>query len=432
MLPDFSSFSPAIRSYLYWQLLDVDVRGQSRLERLQNSGAINTLPRSEWLAVDKDSQIINIEPPRGNQGSPGQHTYAALLPLRVLGDGNCLLHACSVALWGIQDRLQTLRIALYKLLREQTPTFFKRWKEQEMAWDWEDAQAMGLDSSIERSPEEWNRDFQENIDRARDDGAFLSQIHIYVLAHVLRRPIVVYAPAVQQESPCRMRGIYLPLDWIPGRTALETAPLLLAYEASHFVPLVYHQGKAASAWPLIPLATTDPGGSMTEPLPLLFTEASSDRDEKRRLCNYVRDPMAALSDFLPVEQVESEEGVQAACSVEVGVRIDIEDLQKRALRRLGGGGGMEEGSKAGGEGMAGQTEHMVQGWLHHLRKQALEATAPSSSNASTSSFGRFVRQDSDVGRALAGMQPSHWDKTLSVYSASRGQRESSARRRFEA
>ena len=93
---------------------------------------------------------------------------------------------------------------------------------------------------------------------------------------------------------------------------------------------------------------------------------------------------------------------------------------------------MEEGSKAGGEGMAGQTEHMVQGWLHHLRKQALEATAPSSSNASTSSFGRFVRQDSDVGRALAGMQPSHWDKTLSVYSASRGQRESSARRRFEA
>jgi len=33
---------------------------------------------------------------------PAPWRYAALLPMRVMGDGNCLLHACSVAMWGVQ------------------------------------------------------------------------------------------------------------------------------------------------------------------------------------------------------------------------------------------------------------------------------------------------------------------------------------------
>ena len=34
------------------------------------------------------------------------------------GDGNCLLHAASLAMWGFHDRLLTLRKALHTLLSQ--------------------------------------------------------------------------------------------------------------------------------------------------------------------------------------------------------------------------------------------------------------------------------------------------------------------------
>ena len=39
-----------------------------------------------------------------------------LLPLATVGDGNCLLHAASLGMWGYHDRLLTLRKALYRTL----------------------------------------------------------------------------------------------------------------------------------------------------------------------------------------------------------------------------------------------------------------------------------------------------------------------------
>ena len=100
---------------------------------------------------------------------------------------------------------------------QQRDLFFARWRMQEEAWDKEDALAMGMTEGIERSPEEWKTEFADLVDRSGRDCAFLCQIHIYVLAHVLRRPIIVYADTVQQDSPCRFRGLYLPLEWQGAR-----------------------------------------------------------------------------------------------------------------------------------------------------------------------------------------------------------------------
>ena len=39
-----------------------------------------------------------------------------LFPMSTVGDGNCLLHAVSLAMFGFHDRLLTLRRALHKSL----------------------------------------------------------------------------------------------------------------------------------------------------------------------------------------------------------------------------------------------------------------------------------------------------------------------------
>ena len=53
-----------------------------------------------------------------------------LLPLATTGDGNCLLHAASLAMWGFHDRMLTLRKALFKALvnTENRGALWRRWR----------------------------------------------------------------------------------------------------------------------------------------------------------------------------------------------------------------------------------------------------------------------------------------------------------------
>ena len=53
-----------------------------------------------------------------------------------LGDGNCLLHAVSLALWGIEDDDLILRTALYRLLKEDTDRRnYLRWQRERLRLD---------------------------------------------------------------------------------------------------------------------------------------------------------------------------------------------------------------------------------------------------------------------------------------------------------
>ena len=73
----------------------------------------------------------------------------------------------------------------------------------------------------------------------------LEEFHVFILAHVLRRPIIVVAETMLKDSsgsaiaPIPFRGIYLPLECNPSKC--HRSPLLLAYHASHFSPLVCMQ-----------------------------------------------------------------------------------------------------------------------------------------------------------------------------------------------
>ena len=67
----------------------------------------------------------------------------------------------------------------------------------------------------------------------------LEEFHVFVLAHVLRRPIIVVADAILKDSrgealaPIPFPGIYLPLEVHP----CYRSPLLLTYDAAHFSAL---------------------------------------------------------------------------------------------------------------------------------------------------------------------------------------------------
>lgn len=70
----------------------------------------------------------------------------------------------------------------------------------------------------------------------------LEEIHVFVLAHVLRRPIIVVADVMLKDSngeplaPIPFGGIYLPLDCNPKDC--HRSPLVLTYDAAHFSALV--------------------------------------------------------------------------------------------------------------------------------------------------------------------------------------------------
>lgn len=88
----------------------------------------------------------------------------------------------------------------------------------------------------------------------------LEEIHIFALAHVLRRPIIVVADLTLKDvhgaplSPIPFGGVYLPLQYSPSQC--HKSPLLLTYDAAHFSALVVMEKTASTVPPaVIPLTT---------------------------------------------------------------------------------------------------------------------------------------------------------------------------------
>jgi uncharacterized protein (DUF1810 family) len=144
---------------------------------------------------------------------------------------------------------------------------------------------------------------------------------------------------------------------------------VLAYEGSHFVPLVYHLktnhlegpvplGTPAEAWPFLPLSCVNyrSGAAVVEALPILFDVSTKPIVTQ----TYARDPVEALRDFLPVER--------DAVTGEVGLRMDLNRLCQAAHERTGG-----QGEDAG---VSSDVIEMVKVWLQEIRATALAHTSP--------------------------------------------------------
>ncbi|XP_016416538.1 ubiquitin thioesterase ZRANB1-like [Sinocyclocheilus rhinocerous] len=199
---------PAVQEKLFDEILDRDV--QKELE--EESAVINW---SLELGTRLDSRL-----------------YA--LWNRTAGD--CLLDSVLQATWGIYDKDSVLRKALHDCLHDCSHWFYSRWKE----WESWYSQSFGLHFSLRE--EQWQEDWAFILSLASQPGASLEQTHIFVLAHILRRPIIVYGVKYYKSfrgetlGYTRFQGVYLPLLW--EQSFCWKSPIALGYTRGHFSALV--------------------------------------------------------------------------------------------------------------------------------------------------------------------------------------------------
>jgi len=155
------------------------------------------------------------------------HMPNTICPLRVPGDGNCLLHSISVALWGNIMYHDNLR----DLLREeltQNEEFYRKSVDKSK----EDEESQGLTSS----------EYEKIIGDANSSHASLGFIHIFALSNILKRPIIVYASqkdmmkwGVHEEG---VAGTFLPTRHGAGECNAKSIALGWSNEdKNHFVPI---------------------------------------------------------------------------------------------------------------------------------------------------------------------------------------------------
>jgi ubiquitin thioesterase ZRANB1 len=161
-----------------------------------------------------------------------------LYPLWNRTSGDCLLDSVLQATWGVFDREGALRSALYDCLSEGATLFHARWRE------WETLQASAMNYSV--LDYQWQQDWDNLVTRASQPGRALEQMHVFVLAHIFRRPIIVYGVKYVKSfrgetlDLAKFQGIYLPLLW--EHSFCYKSPIALGYTRGHFSALVCIDG----------------------------------------------------------------------------------------------------------------------------------------------------------------------------------------------
>lgn len=186
--------------------------------------------------LDKDAQQqLEADPPVINWSlEVTAHLGSRLYALWNRSAGDCLLDSLMQATWGVFDRDNILRRALADLLNNGSHVFYPYWKEYEAS------QARLLHFSLEEG--QWEEEWASLVSLASQPGASLEQLHIFALAHILRRPIIVYGVKYVKSyrgEPigfARFEGVYLPLLWEPSFCV--RSPLSLGYTRGHFSALV--------------------------------------------------------------------------------------------------------------------------------------------------------------------------------------------------
>lgn len=168
-----------------------------------------------------------------------------LVALKTTGDGNCLLHAVSKAIYGHEDSDLRLRSGLHVFFKNHQKKMFEFWRVVvDAALD-----QVSCTLSDAQLTEEFNALVNATEPKPVSKGQYksLEEIHIFVLANYLRRTIIVYGELLLTDpdgipiSPVYFPGIYLPVAMPPNECNYR--PILLAYDQSHFSTLTYYEGE---------------------------------------------------------------------------------------------------------------------------------------------------------------------------------------------
>ncbi|XP_039760536.1 ubiquitin thioesterase trabid isoform X3 [Pararge aegeria] len=186
--------------------------------------------------LDRDAQqTLEADPPLINWSlhltvTLGSRLYA----LWNRSAGDCLPDAVCQAAYGVSDRANVLRTALADTLHHANRSFYSRWT----AWERLQATQLHYQPEEPQLRAEWAR----LVAAAARPGTALHQLHVFALAHVMRRPIFVYGVDIVNSfrgealGYARFQGIYLPLLWDPE--FCSKSPLCLGYTRGHFSALV--------------------------------------------------------------------------------------------------------------------------------------------------------------------------------------------------
>mmetsp|Transcript_21163 Transcript_21163/g.30609 ORF Transcript_21163/g.30609 Transcript_21163/m.30609 type:complete len:576 (+) Transcript_21163:103-1830(+) len=231
-------------------------------------------------------QLVSALPPT----DPGS---CSLFVLNTSGDGDCLLHAASIAMWGKDDSnrflrgLLTMAFSSERLLAQLLGLWCAEERRRDASMGYPDARDMNILQS----------EFMNAVDTACNVGCYLEGIHIAGLSHILRRPIICYttesAAGVSGQS---LGGIYLPVLHNPHDccrvplavlyTSLSIPPdpeaemeqtVIHASHVGHFSAVVCGEG---SYYPLVSRSLS--------PLPLQYSCLGAEsRDDQQLLGRYL-------------------------------------------------------------------------------------------------------------------------------------------------
>lgn len=168
-----------------------------------------------------------------------QDIWGKLYVMRTNPDGNCLIHAISICLWGVEDtnfdsdinkknQISKIRKALKYFMLENKNSLYLKYKLAEKNFE-----IQYLSDLLCCSDHEYLKQFNEEIAYLDDNKKYLSAIHIYSLSNMLKRPIIVYA---EQDVNGIMRGIYLPTLY-PSESVFP-CPLTILWKYNHFSAVI--------------------------------------------------------------------------------------------------------------------------------------------------------------------------------------------------
>ncbi|XP_013919709.1 PREDICTED: tumor necrosis factor alpha-induced protein 3 isoform X1 [Thamnophis sirtalis] len=216
-----------------------------------------------------------------------------LMPLKTNGDGNCLMHAASQYMWGVQDVDLLLRKTLFSVLKEADTRNFKlRWQRETLKS--QEFVATGLCYDTRNWDDEWDNlikmaSAETSVAHTGLQYTCLEEIHIFVLANVLRRPIIVVADKMLRSlqsgssfSPLNIGGIYLPLHWSADNCFRY--PIILAYDSMHFTPLVVLKDSGPEI-KAVPLVSCERG--RFEDLKVHFLTDAEEREKEKLIRDYL-------------------------------------------------------------------------------------------------------------------------------------------------
>ncbi|XP_050441635.1 OTU domain-containing protein 7B-like isoform X2 [Adelges cooleyi] len=242
-----------------------------------------------------------------------------LWPLSTSGDGNCLLHAASLGMWGFHDRLLCLRRTLHTFLSTSLvrEALWRRWRRQQTILN----SQFGLVYTEQEWRREWNAivSMASTVPRMRrhsisstangetegDIYESLEEIHVLALAHILRRPIIVVADTILKDmngealAPIQFGGVYLPFEYFSSDC--HRSPLLLAYDGGHFSALVAMETPNSVLSSAVPLV--DSNGDLL-PIQFPIDPGTTDQTPDKNQDLSFTDSLTMLNEYLDIVKLD--------------------------------------------------------------------------------------------------------------------------------